>query len=336
MKLNLSTITLILTVTLFFNLLLQVEGKRENFTTHGKAYSIDPTMDSSYNLISKVDQFSELVDTSWDPESPPFSGYFYASITASGLGKLDFSFSEGSSHTLYVGDYGMRWLTLNLVAWYYTEENKTISWYQRVRFPCYHVKPGHQPSNPTAPIDLGRVSIGRFTKNVESSITPSPITLPGDLPISIQIVPSKVPVTLQIGPRQWSSYSRSPITGDIEARWTVTNEIIDVITCMHTNCIKIVPTADDHYRTCHLQGPHKGCGEPYWSCEPEGSIHKPWQCLQCMIDYKPCTPNGHGVWIDGPCPATLTLNGTTVPCNVDPMGYYKCLHTHSFPGSGSN
>lgn len=96
MKLNLSTITLILTVTLFFNLLLQVEGKRENFTTHGKAYSIDPTMDSSYNLISKVDQFSELVDTSWDPESPPFSGYFYASITASGLGKLDFSFSEGS------------------------------------------------------------------------------------------------------------------------------------------------------------------------------------------------------------------------------------------------
>lgn len=328
-------ITLILTVTLPLMLVIESESAEvEYLITSSTDYSVNPVSGSSYHLTRQVDQFGNLVGGSWNPQRPPTHAYYTAVIFATGLGKIEFTFSEGASHTQQVGDWGMKLLGTWL--WYQTEENKRVSWFQKVVFPCYRVKPGHSPADPNAEVDTSKIYPGTYEKNVTSTIVPKPAMVSGDIPTSFQLSLSKTPVSFRFGFVQWRMGSRTPITKQIDATWTVTYSDTKVTTCAHENCTKIVPSAGYHYTICAKQGTPKGCGDPYWTCQPEASRHKPWPCIACGVDFKPCTPNGHEVWVTGPCPASLIVNGATVPCNADPYGYYECVHTHNFPGSSYN
>ena len=311
----------------------------ENFFPMSTEYSTNPASGNSYHLTQEWDQFGAWMGGSWKPQAPPTHAFYEAAMYATGLGSVEFTFSEGSSHVLKVGDWGKRWYTLNYVPWYQTEENKRVSWFQRVVFPCYRVNAGERAGDPDASVNTGVVYLGTpHEKNVTSTIVPKPAILE-EQDSSFQLSLSKTPVSVRFG-GNWREGSRTPIIKQIDAEWTVTSSDTYVITCMHTNCTKIVPTAEHHFVSCLLDdGMYKGCGDPYWLCQPEASLHKFWPCVICGHSMKPCTPEGHEEWVQGPCPVTFIVNGKTVSCNADPRGHWKCIHIHNFPynsGSGSN
>ncbi len=328
-------VVIILTLTLIPFWTDSVHGsphETEYFITWGTAYSVSPVSGTSYHLTRKVDQFGKLVGGTYSPSKPPDRAFFTASIVASGLGKVSFTFSEGSSHTKKVGDWGHESKFLGATTWFETEQNKEVDWFQAVVFPCWRVKEGHHPGDITAPIDTSRIYRGTpHRMHVTSTMVPKAAVLQG-VSSSFQITLGKTPSGgIRMG-SGWRMDSRSAITKEMEAEWHVTFGNENVITCMHTNCTKIVPTAVHHSITCLLDdGMYKGCGGLYWLCQPEVSLHKLWPCVICGDSFKPCTPEGHEVWVDGPCPATFIIDGVTVSCDADPNGYYKCIHTHNFP-----
>ncbi len=308
----------------------------EFLITTGTDYSVSPASGSSYHLTRKVDQSGELVGGSWEPQKPPTHASYYASIFATGFGNIEFTFSEGASTVRKVGDWGKRWYTFGYVPWYQTEENKEVEWFQKVVFPCYRVKAGYSSGDINAPVETSRFYPGTHEKNVTSTIVPKPAILT-EQDATFQLSLSKTPVAIRFG-GDWREGSRTPITKQIDASWTVTYSDTPVITCAHESCTEIVPTANNHCKTCpEDDGTYKGCGDPYWSCQPEELRHRPaFPCIACGIYFKPCTPNGHEEWVSGPCPASLTINGSTIDCDADPNGYFKCIHLHNYPnGSGS-
>ncbi len=332
-------VAITLSFTLFFITAVHVHAmphETEYFTTWGTDYSVSPASGTNYHLTRKIDQYGALVGGTYNPTKPPDRAFYTASIIASGLGKIAFTFSEGSSHTKKVGDWGNSALTLGLTTWYETEENKEVEWSQPIVFPCWRIEAGHHPGDITAPVDTSRIYTGTpHVKNVTSTMVPKPAVLVG-ISSTYQITIGKSPsAALRLG-SGWRMDSRSPIPRQINAQWNVTYSDTNVISCKHNACTEIVQTAEQHYVPCNVNGTPKGCGDSYGTCQPDASRHKSWPCVICGIDFKPCTPEGHEEWVSGSCPASLTINGSTIDCDADPNGYFKCIHLHNYPnGSGS-
>lgn len=86
----------------------------EYFITWGTNYSVHPASGNTYHMTRKVDQFGSLMGSSWNPQKPPTHAFYFATIYATGCGKVEFTFSEGASAVRQVGEWGKRWYTLNI------------------------------------------------------------------------------------------------------------------------------------------------------------------------------------------------------------------------------